>query len=158
MQLLLTLAGKLGRLPSLLCQCLAPLHAVPQTQTPVIDLPELPATQPIASPLHIVSTLLPLRVRLSVGGGELFEVWTIGVWAANPAVVEEELQGECKATNPQQMEELHTREQQLEAAAAVTPQMDEDVEEPQPQGELTHEDEHSETEGLEWWNRWCTFL
>jgi hypothetical protein len=69
-QLLLTLATKLGQLPSLLRACAAPLIALPPAPQPLpASDPELrPQSQ---SPLDLIAALLPMRFRLNVGGGRM---------------------------------------------------------------------------------------
>jgi len=69
-QLLLTLATKLGQVPALLRACAAPLSALPPAPQPLMASdPEL---QPQSkSPLELIAALLPMRFRLNVGGGRL---------------------------------------------------------------------------------------
>ena len=71
-QLLLTLATKLGQLPSLVRCCAAPLLALP----PSPHAQPLPASDPELrpqgqSPLDLLAALLPMRFRLNVGGGRM---------------------------------------------------------------------------------------
>jgi hypothetical protein len=69
-QLFLTLAGRLAHLPSLLRECAEPLLNVPSPPKP--DLPAVAPSEP-RSPLELISVLLPMRLRINLGGVQLLD-------------------------------------------------------------------------------------
>jgi hypothetical protein len=69
-QLFLTLAGRLAHLPSLLRKCAEPLLNVPSPPKP--DLPQVAPSEP-RSPLELISVLLPMRLRINLGGVQLLD-------------------------------------------------------------------------------------